>query len=91
MGKEADPSCECGHPSQSGDHLVFHCPRLDPQRRRLLGSGVSTWEDLDTPHWITEAGGEGREQEKVEGIEAFFQDLYWEMKRGSEGRQDGEV
>ena len=62
--------------------MVFHCPRLTAQRARLLPRESDTWESLDDPHWLTEPGGEGREQEKVEGIEAFFQDLYWEMKRG---------
>jgi len=82
IGKAAEPSCTCGHPSQDGDHLVFGCPRLATQRTRLLPRESDTWESLDDPHWVTEAGGEGREQEKVEGIEAFFQDLYWVLKRG---------
>jgi len=86
IGKAEDPSCTCGHPSQDGDHLVFHCPHLTTQRARLLPPEIDTWEGLDDLHWVTEAGGEGREQEKVEGIETFFQDLYWKPKRGDEDR-----
>ena len=88
IGKAGNPSCACGHPSQDGDHLVFHCPSLASPRARLLPPEIDTWEDLDDPHWVTEAGGEGRKQEKVEGVEAFFQDLYWRMKRGDEDRGD---
>jgi len=88
IGKAETPSCTCGHQTQDGDHLVFHCPRLDTQRARLLPPGIDTWESLDDPHWVTEAGGEGREQEKVEGTEAFFQDLFWKMQGGDEDRGD---
>ena len=84
IGKTTDPSCPCGHPSQDGDHLVFHCPRLEEQRRRLLPA-ERTWESLDNPHWVTEARRDGREQEKTEGTETFFQDLYWFLKRSIEG------
>ena len=41
------------------------------------------------PHWVTEAGEVGREQEKTEGTEAFFQDIYWQM-RGGDGREERE-
>ena len=36
IGKAEDPSCSCGHPTQDGDHVVFHCPLTGPQRARLL-------------------------------------------------------
>ena len=65
-----------------GDHLVFHCPLTATSRARLLPEGATTWEALDDPHWVTEAGDGGREQKKTEGTEAFFQDLYWHLKRG---------
>ena len=84
IGKGEDPSCPCGHPSQDGDHLVFHCPLLREQRGHLLPE-EKTWESLDDPHWVTEAGGNGRKQEKIEGTEAFFQDLYWFFKRRNTG------
>jgi len=87
IGKSPDPSCTCGHPSQDGDHLVFHCARGAPSRRRLLPPGTEKWEDLDDLHWVTEAGEAGGDQEKVEGIEAFFQDLYWSMKGGAVGAE----
>ena len=80
VGKAEDPACPCGHPTQDGDHLVFHCHLLREQRGHLLPEG-RTWESLDDPHWVTEAGGNGREQEKIEGTEAFFQEVYWFFKR----------
>ena len=60
IGKSGDPSCPCGHPSQDGGHLAFHCPLLREQRARLL-SGERTWESLDDPPWVAEAKGNGRE------------------------------
>jgi len=69
--------------------LVFHCPLLNTPRTRLLPSGGPNWERLDDPHWVTEAGEEGREQEKVEGIEAFFQELFWWLKRGERTEETG--
>ena len=59
------------------------------QRGRLLPE-EKTWESLDDPHWVTEAGGDGREQEKIEGTEAFFQDVYWFFKRRNAG-DEGEL
>ena len=58
IGKTEDPSCACGHPTQDGDILVFHCPLMAPQRAQLLPLDISTWETLDDPHWIAEAGGD---------------------------------
>ena len=87
VGKADNHACRCGHPLQDGDHVTFHCPRLAENRERLL-SDTRTWESLDDPHWVTEAGGEHREQEKTEGVEAFFQDLYWELKRGEEAERE---
>jgi len=60
-------------------------------RERLLPE-TRTWEGLDDPHWVTEAGEGEREQEKIEGTEAFFQEVYWKLKGGGrtgteEGRQ----
>ena len=88
IGKAEDPSCTCGHTAQDGAHLVFHCPDTSSQRRRLLPPGATTWESLDEPHWVTEAGRERGEQEKVEGIEAFFQELYWKLRRRDEGGEE---
>jgi len=34
--KADDPSCPCGHPNQTGEHITFHCPLHDTIRRRLL-------------------------------------------------------
>jgi len=89
MSKAKDPSCTCGLPSQDGDHLVFQCSRLNTQRTRLIPLESDTWEALDSPHWLTEAGREARGQEKIERVEAFFQELYWELKRMERGDADG--
>jgi len=37
IGKAADASCPCGHPSQDGNHIDFDCTRLDRSRKDLLG------------------------------------------------------
>ena len=89
LGKADDASCRCGHPTQDGDHVTFHCPLLAEARGRLLPE-VPTWESLDDPHWVTEATEAGGEQEKTEGTEAFFQDLYWWLKRDTELEQGRE-
>ena len=89
IGKTNDPSCTSGHVTQDGNHLVFHCPLTAPSRARLRPTRANAWEELDDPHWVTEAGGEGSEQKKVEGIEAFFQDRYWTLKRREREEADG--
>ena len=38
---------------------------------------------------VGEAGGEGREQDKTEGTEAFFQELNWTLKSGFGGGEEG--
>ena len=90
IGKSEDPSCSCGHPSQDGDHLVFHCPIYEEQRRNLLPPDANTWEVLDDPHWVTGAGNAGSEEEKEEGTEAFFQQLYWMLKPGGRVEEEAE-
>ena len=91
IGKTDDPSCTCGHPSQDGEHVVLQCPNTADLRNRLLPAGAETWEALDDPHWVvTRAGEPGREQEKEEGTEIFFQELYWRMKRAGVEVQPGQ-
>jgi len=89
IGKAALPTCQCGHPNQNGAHLVFHCPLTAELRARLLPEGADSWETLDEPHWISEPGGRGRDEERTEGVESFFQDLYWRLRRGAR-IQEGE-
>ena len=84
IGKAESPSCPCGHATQDGNHLVFACPLLHAQRERLLPPEADCWEALDAPHWIAEAGEDGKEQEKTEGVETFFQDIYWTLRNGAE-------
>ena len=45
-------------------------------KRDLLLTAEKTWEGLDDPHWVTEPGKKGKEQECTEGTEAFFQEVY---------------
>ena len=89
IGKAGDPSCTCGHPSQDGEHLVFHCPDTRIPRAEFLPADGRTWESLDAPHWVTKPGGPGRGQEKEEGTELFFQDLYWRLKGGPAEAPEG--
>jgi len=90
IGKANDPACHCGHPTQDGTHLVFHCPRLSTERANLLPPDAHSWEELDDPHWVTEEGGEGGKKEKFEGIEDFFQKLYWKLRRAREQEEEGD-
>lgn len=41
LRKVGDPSCPCGHPRQTGEHITFHCPRYNAMRERFLGSRKS--------------------------------------------------
>jgi len=66
-----DPACPCGHPKQTGEHIVFHCPNHDPNRSHLL-RGKKTWEDLDKPDWRKEG------DDSYDAIETFFDYLYFE-------------
>ena len=51
IGTADDPRCPaCSHPTQDGDHIVFHCPALRAQRDRLIGTrGGDSWSHLDHP------------------------------------------
>ncbi|KAF8451403.1 hypothetical protein BGX38DRAFT_1269417 [Terfezia claveryi] len=65
IGKAESAECACGYPSETGEHIVFRCPRFDWSRRALLGE-KSSWEELDKPDWRKE------EEETYEATEAFF-------------------
>ena len=66
-----NPACSCGHPRQTGEHIVFHCSRHNLNRDRLL-KGKRTWEDLDKPDWRKEG------DDSYDAIESFFDYLYFE-------------
>ncbi|KAF8434241.1 hypothetical protein BGX38DRAFT_1333566 [Terfezia claveryi] len=70
--KAESAECACGHPSETGEHIVFKCPRFDRPRRALLGE-KSSWEELDKPEWRKE------EEETYEATEAFFGLLFREL------------
>jgi len=70
--KTDDPSCPCGHPSQTGEHIVFQCPRHASLRKRLLRAKKS-WPELDNPDWRKEG-----DDDSYDAIESFFDYLYFE-------------
>ena len=51
INKADDLRCPaCQHHTQGGDHIVFHCPALQPQRFQLIGTrDGDAWEHLDHP------------------------------------------
>ncbi|KAF8417719.1 hypothetical protein EV426DRAFT_682033 [Tirmania nivea] len=58
--KVDSPACpNCDHPSEDGYHITFDCPHHHQQRQEFIGD-ARTWEDLDTPIWKKEEGGEAR-------------------------------
>jgi len=69
--KTDDPACQCGHPRQTGEHIVFQCPLHNEIRNRLL-RGKRTWEDLDKLDWRKEG------DDSYDAIESFFDYLYFE-------------
>jgi len=69
--KTDNPACPCGHPRQTGEHIVFQCSRHNLNRDRLL-RGKRTWEDLDKPDWRKEG------DDSYDAIESFFDYLYFE-------------
>lgn len=36
LGKKEDGSCSCGHHTEDGDHVTFHCPRFKRARATFL-------------------------------------------------------
>jgi len=89
IGKTEDPSCACGHPTQDGDILVFHCPLMAPQRAQLLPLDISTWETLDDPHWIAEAGGDDDDDDDTSDYSSPLRGMSSlpEARQDSRGRQ----
>ena len=73
--KADDPRCPaCQHPTQDGQHIVFHCPALGTQRNKLIGTREGdSWEHLDRPILIKHARDVNRQQD---GTEAFFEEVY---------------
>jgi len=71
--KSQDPSCPCGHPIQTGDHITFHCPLHQSARNRYIRSRKS-WPELDDPVWVKEG-----DEEAFDAIESFFDYLYHEL------------
>ena len=67
-----EPSCPCGHPSQTGEHVTFHCPQHALMRRRLLGT-KKNWPELDYPDWRREG-----DEDPYDPIESCFDYLYVE-------------
>ena len=67
IGKSNSPSFpQCGHHTQDGDHIVWHCPALQEERSRL---GLATrWEGIDRPIYISSEGG----QDEWDAVEEFF-------------------
>lgn len=57
---------------QSGDHAVWSCNLHSAERERCGITGTTTWEDLDHEIWISDGTGEGKEDYRVDGVEAFF-------------------
>jgi len=53
---------------------VFACPRLDKERKDLLGPR-KPWEELDLPNWRKN----GREDSFYDTIEVFFDFIYSEF------------
>jgi len=72
IGKAEDPSCPCGHPVQTGEHIVFHCPLHTNERNRLL-RGKKTLLDIDHPDWRKEG-----DDTPYDAIDTFFDYLYFE-------------
>jgi len=68
------PACQCGHHTQDGSHIVFHCPRFLKERRDLLVC-PKTWEELDEPNWRKDEGDDSH----WDTIESFFDFLYNEF------------
>ena len=77
-----DPSCPCGAPAQTGEHIVWHCHLHNEARRRNRVHLTTCWEDLDDPIWVPNDDVEGREggdDEQVNGVERFFEYLSYHV------------
>ncbi|RPB18667.1 hypothetical protein L211DRAFT_718874 [Terfezia boudieri ATCC MYA-4762] len=77
IGKADTSSCQCGHHTENGFHIVFECPLYDTYRRHL--GGAKDWEDIDRPIWVRV-----EEEDEWDAVEAFFGVLYTRLYgRGS--------
>ena len=72
IGKSDSPSCLCGHHTASGEHITFHCPTWDMQRRNLIGER-KTWAELDEPIYI-QTGPD--KEDIIEGGEEWFGHIF---------------
>jgi len=86
ISKTDTPRCSCpDEPPETGNHIVFHCPRFAAIRSRFL-KGRSTWEELDKPVWMKE--GEGADTEYFEATEEFFGHLYGPLTGRQTSQED---
>lgn len=72
IGKADTPTCQCGHPQQTGHHLTFSCPRWSDQRVTVIGDRKD-WPELDDPIYI-KTGPE--EEDTIEEGEEWFTTIY---------------
>ena len=69
IGKKESKSCLCGHEEETGDHIMFSCPRWQEFRK-----GWKTWEDIDLrwKQWLKPHRNERGEVEWVENLVETF-------------------
>ena len=74
--KVDSPSCACGAAEETGNHLVFECPRFEGIRVEFLGD-KSSWQELDQAEWRKVGDEDGAWY--FEAVEEFFGQLYGAM------------
>ena len=83
IGKVEDPSCPCGAPVQSGEHIIWHCSahRYERAKNRISSATrAGEWADLDGKIWVpNEEAGDDGEDNQVDGIERFFDYLAYQF------------
>ena len=74
IGKRDCPKCLCGHAEETGEHIMFSCPRWLEWRK-----GWKSWQDIDLrwKEWLKPHKNEKGEVEWVENLLETFCHHVW--------------
>ena len=73
LGKAESEACNhCGHPTQTGEHITFHCPKWAHTTSQHIGDR-KTWAEVYEPIWLLTGPEKG---DVVDAVEEWFGHIF---------------
>src|SRR5258706_6870555 len=80
LKKKDTPECQCGHPEQSGEHLVERCELLEQKRKLVERDEMREWKTRHSRNQLEKKKKEGpigpEKEEEEDKLESFFCHVY---------------